>query len=124
MRDDERSRRCECGYRCGINNLAGHHLVGDARDRGDFRRDWLAGLTQALEAFLHAEHRAIQTVGEWRHGEFDDLVVTGVQSGSFDVDKQAGSYPVHIRLDLGRSILQLAQNTILSAFLESGHHRF
>ncbi|MNL83071.1 hypothetical protein D3C87_2106240 [compost metagenome] len=66
----------------------------------------------------------VGTVVEAHHSEFDDFVVTRIQTRRFNVHKQARPQPLHIRLDQGQSVLKLAQNTILAARLERSRHRF
>jgi hypothetical protein len=71
------------------DRLAFHHGVGDARQFDDFRSDRLGGLLEGLEDIDDTQHPVVGGIGEFDHGELDNLVAGDVETGRFDVDGYA-----------------------------------
>ena len=72
--------------RYGVDAVPGHHLVSDAGQACDFRRDGCRWLIEGLENARDANDLIAVRVAEFYHGHLDDFVLAGVKAGRLEVD--------------------------------------
>jgi hypothetical protein len=94
VRDDDVRRFDQGADALGINDLADHHLIGDAVDLAVLRRDREGGLAEGgkLGARIDAHDRSgVPLVLERQQRQFNDFVGVGFQSRCLGVDENAQS---------------------------------
>ena len=85
MRYDYNCIGNKCVHGAWRNSLAEDHGVSDPGEVYNLLGNGLRGFVECAECVLYLDDFAVDTVGEFHHREFNDLVFSGVQAGCLNV---------------------------------------
>lgn len=112
--NDERSAIDQCGDPGIVNPLAGHHLVGDAGDLGDFRGDRHSRVFQAAVGVQHPIRLSRgRVIFKDDNPDLDDPVGVLVEARRFGIDNDAAGERPAIGFSKRRARRQLTQYPVV-----------